>query len=117
MISEIQSVDIIIPVFNGSNTIEACINSVLAQKGYVPQKIIVIDDGSSDDSALIAINFNNPLIKVIKTTNQGVANARNLGIKYSTAKWIAFLDADDLWLPDKLLKQLHIAEQFDVKFI
>lgn len=117
MTNEIQSVDVIIPVFNGGDTIEACINSVLAQKGKVLQKIIVIDDGSSDDSALIAINFNNPLIKVIKTTNQGVANARNLGIKYSTAKWIAFLDVDDLWLPEKLLKQLHIANQFDVEFI
>ncbi len=117
MTNEIQSVDVIIPVFNGSDTIEACIKSVLAQKGNVLHKIIVIDDGSSDDSALIANNFNNPLIKVIKTTNQGVANARNLGIKYSIAKWIAFLDVDDLWLPDKLLKQLHIAKHFDVEFV
>ena len=117
MNNETQSVDVIIPVFNGSKTIEACINSVLAQKGNILQKIIIIDDGSSDDSAQIITNYNNPIIKIIKSKNQGVSSARNLGFEQTTAKWIAFLDADDLWLPDKLIKQLNIAKKFEVNFV
>ena len=101
--------DVVIPVFNGRETIRAALASVSAQQGNWVHRIIVVDDGSSDDTAQVIQNLGSPLIELERTTNQGVARARNLGIERSTAEWVAFLDADDVWMPGKLQAQLAAA--------
>ena len=115
--TDISRVDVIIPVFNGKETIEAAVASVLAQQGSALNKVIVIDDGSTDGTADLVRSLDNAYIAVVTTPNQGVAAARNLGISKSTAEWIAFLDADDLWVPSKLREQLDFALSHDVNFV
>lgn len=96
-------ISVIIPTFNRSHTLSRALDSVMKQS-YPIHEIIVIDDGSTDNTlALIQAGF--PSITVIEQANKGVSNARNRGIKQATGDWIALLDSDDEWLPDKLLHQ------------
>jgi glycosyltransferase involved in cell wall biosynthesis len=115
--NSLQCVDVVIPVFNGQETIQSALASVLAQEGNYVNKIIVVDDGSTDDTSQFVQNLASPMIELIRTSNQGVADARNLGIEKSTAEWIAFLDADDVWMPNKLVEQLRMAQEYDVGFV
>lgn len=112
-----QCVDVVIPVFNGVETIGDALTSVLNQQGDWVHRIIVIDDGSSDNTAKLVQDIGSPLIEIVSTPNQGVAKARNLGIEISAAEWIAFLDADDVWMPSKLEDQLQMAKKHDVEFV
>lgn len=99
-------VSIVMPAFNSAEYIGESINSVLAQT-YQNWELWVIDDCSSDDTANIVKGFTDKRINYLKQlTNSGVAATRNLGIKMSKGRFLAFLDSDDLWLPDKLEKQI-----------
>lgn len=99
-------ISVVIPCFNAEKYIAVAIRSVLAQD-WPDLEIVVVDDGSSDRSAeLVRENF--PEVKLLRQANQGVAQARNNGIQHATGDWIAFLDADDLWLPGKLQAQWDI---------
>ena len=96
-------ISVVIPCSNVERYIAAAIRSVLAQN-WSDLEIVVVDDGSSDRSAeLVRDTF--PGVTLLRQTNQGIAAARNLGIKHSQGDWIAFLDADDIWLPGKLRAQ------------
>lgn len=110
-------VDVVIPVFNGQETIVAAINSVLDDQGTYVRRIIVVDDGSQDDTVGCVRNLASPMIDLICSLNQGVARARNLGIEKASAEWIAFLDADDVWMPGKLESQLRVAHEYGVGFV
>jgi len=99
-----SKIDVAIPVYNGENFILQALESVACQT-LLPNKIIIIDDGSTDNTNKLISDYakNSKLnIKIIKKENGGLSSARNTGIKESDAEFIAFLDADDLWLPDKL---------------
>jgi glycosyltransferase involved in cell wall biosynthesis len=96
-------VSIIIPVYNGEKWIADTINSVFAQT-FIDYELIVINDGSTDNTESIILGFGDILF-YRKKTNGGQASARNLGIKLSRGEYIAFLDSDDLWIPDKLIIQ------------
>lgn len=96
-------VSVIIPVYNGASYLVAAIESVLAQ-AYAPLQIIVVDDGSTDNSAALAGAF--PTVQLLTQPNHGVANARNAGLAAAQGALIAFLDQDDLWLPGKLHAQV-----------
>jgi glycosyltransferase involved in cell wall biosynthesis len=111
-------IDVIIPTFNRSHLIERAINSVLAQ-GYQGFNLYVINDGSTDDTETILQKFSNhSQVHILKQENKGVSAARNLGIKHSQGEWIAFLDSDDEWLPQKLEKQLaFISQNPHVRFV
>jgi glycosyltransferase involved in cell wall biosynthesis len=111
------SVEVIIPVYNGENTIAKAIESVIAQTNAIIGKIIIINDGSTDATVSIIRSMNLPYLELITTPNRGVASARNTGISAAKSEWIAFLDADDCWINDKLEKQLAIAKQYDVSFV
>jgi glycosyltransferase involved in cell wall biosynthesis len=112
-----QCVDVVIPVFNGRETIHVALASVLAQQGDWVHRIIVVDDGSCDDTAQVVQSLSSPLIELVRTPNQGVARARNLGIEESLAEWVAFLDADDVWMPGKLQAQLAAAQEHGAGFV
>jgi glycosyltransferase involved in cell wall biosynthesis len=97
-------VSVIIPVYNGARYLRAALESVFAQT-YRPFEVIVVDDGSADDSGVIAQSF--PEVRYISQTNEGVAAARNKGIESARGEFYAFLDQDDLWTPDKLKVQIE----------
>jgi glycosyltransferase involved in cell wall biosynthesis len=98
-------VSCIIPVFNGERYLEETLQSVLAQT-HRPLQIIVADDGSTDRSAELARDFD-PAVICLHQPNAGHAAARNLGLTAATGHYVAFLDADDLWHPEKLARQLQ----------
>jgi len=116
-VKALKCVDVVIPVFNGRDTIRTALISVLAQEHDWVHRIIVIDDGSSDDTAQVVQNLGSPLIELVRTSNQGVARARNLGFKKATAVWVAFLDADDVWMPGKLQAQIAAAQEHGASFV
>jgi glycosyltransferase involved in cell wall biosynthesis len=102
-------VSVIIPTYNSVEYICEAVDSALAQT-YQDFEIIVIDDGSSDDTHQILSQYGNK-IKYIYQGNRGVSAARNRGIHEAQGEYVAFLDADDGWYPDKLKGQVSIAEQ------
>lgn len=102
-----KRVTVVIPCYNAARYLGAAIESALHQS-HVPAEVLVIDDGSTDQSAVVAGSFGPP-VRVILQSNRGESVARNRGIEEAQGDWIAFLDADDLWLPDKLARQLAVA--------
>ncbi|MBU3623197.1 glycosyltransferase family A protein [Polynucleobacter sp. AP-Latsch-80-C2] len=104
-------VDVVIPAYNAARYIEETLLSV-AKQGDALAKVIVVNDGSSDSTAEIVSRFaaSHPTItiQIINQENAGLSAARNAGIKAATAPYIAFLDADDLWLQEKLNMQLAV---------
>lgn len=99
------SVSVVIPAYNSGRYIRRCIDSVLAQT-LLPEEVIVVDDGSTDDTARIIADYG-PKVIYIHQENAGPSVARNTGIEAATSEWIAFLDADDEWLPEKLQLQIE----------
>lgn len=95
------SIAVVIPLYNKRPHIADTIESILAQS-VVPTEIIVVDDGSTDGSGDIVTWYVNRGVRLISQKNSGVSEARNRGIESSTSRWIAFLDADDLWLPNHI---------------
>ncbi|MBO1075468.1 glycosyltransferase family 2 protein [Roseomonas marmotae] len=106
---------VVIPAFNSANTLGRTIRSVLSQT-VPPLEIIVVDDGSADDTAAVAAAFG-PCVRVIRKLNGGPASARNLGVSHARGRWIAFLDADDQWGPAKLERQLPYTIPDDVGLV
>ena len=102
-------VSVIIPAYNAECFIADTLESVFAQT-YTPIEVIVIDDGSTDTTAAI-VRAKFPQARLFQKPNGGVSSARNLGIRMATGCFVAFLDADDLWLHDKLLKQVNLLSQ------
>ncbi|WP_188112021.1 glycosyltransferase family 2 protein [Aquimarina sp. RZ0] len=100
---------VIIPLYNKECSVCKTLKSVLEQS-YEDFEIVIINDGSTDNSEDIVLNFKDSRIKYFYRENSGVADARNLGIKKATGKFIAFLDADDYWYPNHLevLFQLYL---------
>ncbi len=99
-----QLISVIIPVYNCDRYLGEAIQSVLDQT-YPVHEIIVVNDGSTDESAAIASRFQQ--VTLLAQTNQGDAAARNLGVRAATGDFLAFLDADDRWLPHKLSLQMQ----------
>lgn len=96
-------VSVVIPVYNGERYLAEAIESVFAQD-YRPIEVIVVDDGSIDNTAEIARSYRE--VRYIYQINQGHGKAKNVGIAAARGEFIAFLDADDLWLPNKLSHQV-----------
>lgn len=99
------SCSVIIPTYNRRDWVIEAVQSVLCQS-CVPLEILVVDDGSTDDTldALDSLP-----VKLISQKNEGPSSARNHGAREAKGAWLAFLDSDDLWEPDKLLKQMTYA--------
>ncbi len=105
LVLKMKKVSVIIPVYGVERYIAATIQSVLDQT-YPNYEVLIIDDASPDKSIEICQQFTDPRIKIIRQPNRGLAGARNTGIRHAQGDYLAFLDADDLWLPDKLEKQV-----------
>jgi len=103
------TVSVVIPAYNVEDYIGRSIDSVLAQT-CLPDEVIVVDDGSTDNTAGIVKKYGQQ-VHYIYQPNAGLSAARNTGIKTANSEWIAFLDADDEWLPEKLQLQLELLKQ------
>ena len=99
-------VSVVMPVYNAQRTLAKSIESVLAQT-FTDLELIIVDDGSMDRSRAIYSTFADKRIKVITQENRGLPGARNTGIRHAEGDYIAFIDSDDLWEPDKL--EVHVA--------
>ncbi len=104
-----EDVSVVIPVYNRALSVKKAVDSVLAQS-MPPGEIIVVDDGSTDETVKVLRNYGDRIRMISSKKNRGVSAARNAGIKKATGKWIALLDSDDIWLKDKLMHQVHYLE-------
>jgi glycosyltransferase involved in cell wall biosynthesis len=104
-------VSVIVPAYNASATIERTLHSVMMQT-YAHLEIIVVDDGSNDDTAAIVarIGREDSRIILLRQSNKGVARARNLGVAHARGEFIAPIDADDIWNSRKIEKQIAVME-------
>jgi len=100
-------VSAVMPAYNAAPFIREAIESVFAQT-LPPAEFIVVDDGSTDDTARIAESMG---VRVIRQANAGLPGARNRCVREASQSWIAFIDDDDAWMPDKLERQMEIASQ------
>ena len=115
-------ISVIIPLYNAENTILAALDSVKNQEGNFDFEIIVINDGSTDKSAEKVQQFidENPQlnIQLIHQENKGVSSARNAGLRLAKGEFIAFLDADDVWLPHKTKVMIKVlTENSEIDFL
>ena len=101
----LPSVSVVIPCYNGDSYLGQAIDSVLAQSWY-DFEVIVVDDGSTDNTAEVTRSYCDQRIRYEYQANRGLANARNTGIRLARGKYLAFLDADDTFLPAKLQLQI-----------
>lgn len=113
------NISIVIPAYNAGNFIAKCIESCLAQS-YKDFEIIVVDDGSIDNTSVIVKSFCEHLPSVVKyfyKNNEGVSSARNFGIINARGRYVAFLDSDDVYLPDKLENSIDFMVKNDFDWI
>jgi glycosyltransferase involved in cell wall biosynthesis len=105
----VASVSVIIPVYNGAALVTRAVNSALRQRD-VSIEVLVIDDGSTDETPAVLAGFGGT-VRVVRQANAGHVRARNRAARMASGEWLAFLDADDEWLPEKLVKQLAVADE------
>lgn len=103
-------VSVIVPAFNAAQTIRETVDSILAQT-VQDIEVIVVDDGSTDGTIDVVRGFGDERVRLVEQHNGGAAAARNTGIGRAAGTWVAFLDSDDLWLPEKLERQLAELER------
>ncbi len=102
-------VSVIIPAYNACVTVERTISSVVNQT-YSNLEVLVVDDGSTDETALLVQRMADadPRIRLLQKPNGGLVSARNFGIAHASGEFIAPIDADDLWHPEKIAKQVRL---------
>ncbi len=105
-----SKVSVVIPAYNSMKYLPTTLESVLNQT-FIDFEVLVINDGSSDGTVEWASKLTDPRVKLISQANQGLPGARNTGIAHSQGEYIAFLDADDLWEPTKLEKQVRCLDE------
>lgn len=116
MNSSQPNVSVVVPVYNGATTVKQTIESVL-QQTYQNFEIIVVNDGSQDETLAVISSIQDERIKVFSYSNAGLSASRNHGFARACGEFVAFLDADDLWTNDKLELQLKALEQNPQAFV
>lgn len=99
-------ISVVIPAYNAGPYIGRAIESVLNQT-VLPAEILIVDDGSTDNTIEVVGSYGNR-VRLIEQANAGASAARNAGIEAATGEWIAFLDGDDEWIPEKLERQIEL---------
>lgn len=115
-------ISVIIPLYNAENTIEKALVSIKNQTFPMENmEVLVINDGSTDNSREVVERFikENPNVKIsiVNQENRGVSTTRNVGLKMAKGEYVALLDADDEWLPEKIEKQFFYLQHKDIDFI
>lgn len=100
-----SSISVVIPAYNASRYIAETLESVLNQT-LAPAEVLVIDDGSTDETAAVAEQFA-PRVKVFRRANARQGASRNFGVQQARGEWVAFIDSDDIWEPKKLERQME----------
>lgn len=113
------NISAIIITYNYGKYLQDAIESVLAQT-IRPNELLIVDDGSTDHTPEITHHYSKyiPWIKAIRIPNSGASIARNIGIENTSGKWVAFLDADDMWMPNRIEVQLqyHLQHMVDITY-
>ncbi len=104
-----DDVAVVIPAYNRPHFIGDTLDSVLAQT-HAPAEILVVDDGSTDDTRAVVADFGSR-VRYHRIENAGVCHARNVGVRMTSAPWVALCDSDDLWRPEKLATQMALFER------
>lgn len=104
---------VVIPLFNKQHYVQKTLQSVLNQK-FQDFEVVIIDDGSTDNSLDVVNKFEDKRIKIYSQKNKGASSARNLGVKYANAEWIALLDADDYWYSNHLQELYNCIQEFSI---
>ena len=107
--ASLPRVSVIMPVYNGERFIADAVNSVLRQT-YADLEIIVVDDGSTDQTLSQLKNISDTRLRILRQSNQGVSAAANAGIKASQGEYLAGMGSDDIWQPDKIEKQVALLD-------
>ena len=115
-----ELISIVVPVYNAERFIRETIESVEAQT-YTNWELLLVEDGSTDGTVVLLEELlsakNDKRVKLIKQpSNAGAAEARNRGVREAAGRYIAYLDADDIWLPEKLEHELHFMQEKDIAF-
>jgi len=110
IVAEDSLVSVVIPTFNYGHLVADAVQSALAQS-WRDLEVIVVDDGSTDDTAAVLSTFQDR-IQVVRQANAGLSAARNKGIGLARGAYVAILDADDVWLPEKIERQLDVFAAF-----
>jgi len=105
-----MKISVIIPSYNRAKFILKAIDSILNQSIQIDE-IIIVDDGSTDETKELVTSISNDHIKYIYQENKGVSNARNIGIKVAKNQWLCFLDSDDIWHENKIEKQINFHQK------
>ena len=113
--TESAPIAVVIPAYNAEQTLAHCLRSVLAQT-VSPAEIIVVDDGSSDQTAAVARACSERIV-VLQQENQGSAAARQLGTEYASSEYIAYLDADDWWPEAALGRYFDLLQEVEIHFL
>ena len=103
-----MKISVVIPAYNRVATLARAIDSVLAQTQKV-EEIIVVDDGSDDATSEVVKMY--PDVLLLRQKNMGVSSARNNGVMMASSAWIAFLDSDDVWHPEKIVSQIRFHQR------
>ena len=104
-----MDIAVVVPTYNRGDLIGETLSSIKAQS-FKPAEVIVVDDGSSDDTERV-VKETDPCVKYLRIENSGECRARNVGVDASSAAWVAFCDSDDLWLPDRLMRQVELLRE------
>jgi glycosyltransferase involved in cell wall biosynthesis len=107
-----ERISVVLPVYNRAAYVAEAIESVLAQT-VPPDELIVVDDGSTDESVAVVESFARPGLRLLRQENRGIGAARNRGLASTTGELVAFIDSDDLWERDKLALQLEAMRESD----
>lgn len=110
-----MDVSVLIPTYNRAHFIGATLTALLDQT-HPPQEIVIVDDGSTDDTESVVAAFDHPAIRYIRRTNAGCTAARQTALEHASCDWIAFCDSDDLWEPDRLALQARLIDLHPVDF-
>ena len=106
MMRGLPAASVVVPVYNTAATVAETLDSLFAQT-LDNFEVIIVDDGSTDNSMEIVRGYDDPRCEIVSQKNRGLNGARNAGIRHSKAPYIAFLDADDLWRPQMLEKHVE----------